>query len=140
MKRLILIFILLLMAVPVMAQDATAEPTAAATAEATPAPVVTTPPAQDVAVAGVNLVFAFVAGLGAGGLGVAAIMLLLINLVLRSPVILTAIEGLIFSRLDKEGVETVRGVGTVFSRAGELIDKVTDGKPNEPAPAGSAAG
>lgn len=144
MKRnLLALVLLLLFAGSALAQDATREPvatqepTAAATLEATtPAPAATPvyiqiPPSQEVAIAGVNAFYAFIGGLAVGGLGFGGIILLGVTVILRSPVLLTAVEGLVYSRLDSDGIKNLRTVGTVLDKAGELIDKVTDGKPNE---------
>lgn len=107
-------------------------PTLTPTPEMTPTPLPAIPPSQDVAIAGVNAFYTFIAGIGIGGLGVAGVILLAVTVILRSPVLLTAIEGLVYSRLDTEGIKNLRSVGSVLDKAGELIDKVTDGLPNEP--------
>lgn len=117
---------------PAESPTPTLTPTPEMTATPLP-PVVAIPPSQDVTIAGVNAFYAFIAGLGVGGLGVAGVLLLGVTVILRSPVLLTAIEGLVYSKLDTDGIKNLRGVGTVLDKAGELIDKVTDGLPNEPA-------
>ncbi len=150
MKRIIiLILALFLLTATAYAQDADPGDTApAATIEAVAseaAPVEVTPEAVVIPEVPTNEALKEALEIGAQmgeasgifkGAGIGALLTmamggLFLTLMVRSTVVQTIIEGLIFSRLDPDSIARIRGTSKIFRGAADFVDKVTDGLPNE---------